>query len=108
MRASNGSQKLPASGPKREALRQKGQFWTPDWVAQAMVAYCVAGGGDSIFDPAVGAGAFFRAAETLETGPKTRKAARLSSLFRAWFPSVVNGGADGTRTRDLRRDRPAF
>jgi hypothetical protein len=24
------------------------------------------------------------------------------------FYKVVNGGADGTRTRDLRRDRPAF
>jgi hypothetical protein len=23
-------------------------------------------------------------------------------------PLLINGGADGTRTRDLRRDRPAF
>lgn len=66
----NKHQKLPASGPEREALRQKGQFWTPDWVAEAMVAYCVANGSSSIFDPAVGAGAFFRAAKTIqrETG----------------------------------------
>jgi adenine-specific DNA-methyltransferase len=58
-------QKLPSSGPAREALREKGQFWTPPWVAEAMVAYCVAGGGDSVFDPAVGAGAFFHAAKAL-------------------------------------------
>ncbi len=32
-------QRLPATGPQREALRQKGQFWTLDWVAQAMVSY---------------------------------------------------------------------
>lgn len=59
-------QKLPASGPEREALRSKGQFWTPAWVAEAMVAYAVSGGGDSVFDPAVGAGAFFRAAKKIE------------------------------------------
>jgi adenine-specific DNA-methyltransferase len=58
-------QKLPTSGPAREALREKGQFWTPNWVAEAMVAYCVADGEGSIFDPAVGAGAFFHAAEAL-------------------------------------------
>src|SRR5207248_5110534 len=60
-------QKLPAAGPEREALRQKGQFWTPDWVAEAMVGYAVAGGSDHVFDPAVGAGAFFRAAKTIAT-----------------------------------------
>lgn len=55
--------KLPASGAAREALRQKGQFWTPDWVAEAMVAYVLGDKGGSLFDPAVGAGAFFRAAK---------------------------------------------
>lgn len=66
----DSSQKLPSAGPAREALRQKGQFWTPDWVAEAMVAYAVRGGSDHVFDPAVGAGAFFRAAKTVakETG----------------------------------------
>src|SRR5215208_3035424 len=59
-------QKLPASGPKREALREKGQFWTPDWITDAMVSYIISGGGDSIFDAAVGAGAFFRAAKRIE------------------------------------------
>lgn len=59
-------QRLPASGPEREALRSKGQFWTPDWVAEAMVAYTILGESDTIFDPAVGAGAFFRAAKKIE------------------------------------------
>jgi hypothetical protein len=58
-------QRLPSAGPEREALRRKGQFWTPDWVAEAMVAYAVGGGSRHVFDPAVGAGAFFRAAKML-------------------------------------------
>jgi len=57
--------KLPGTGPEREALREKGQFWTPDWVAEAMVGYVVASGSNHIFDPAVGAGVFFRAAKTI-------------------------------------------
>lgn len=55
-------QKLPTAGPAREALREKGQFWTPDWVAEAMVAYAIGETSDHLFDPAVGAGAFFAAA----------------------------------------------
>jgi adenine-specific DNA-methyltransferase len=58
-------QKLPGSGPQREALREKGQFWTPAWVAEAMVGYVMRGDTNHIFDPAVGAGAFFRAAKVL-------------------------------------------
>jgi hypothetical protein len=57
-------QKLPSAGVEREALRVKGQFWTPDWIAQAMVAYAISGGSKQIFDPAVGAGAFFKAAKS--------------------------------------------
>src|SRR5574341_2150 len=58
-------QKLPASGPERESLREKGQFWTPAWVAEAMVGYVIPHADGMIFDPAVGAGAFFRAAKEL-------------------------------------------
>jgi adenine-specific DNA-methyltransferase len=58
-------QRLPATGPAREALREKGQFWTPDWVAQAMVGYVLQGEADHLFDPAVGAGAFFKAAKAV-------------------------------------------
>lgn len=56
-------QDLPTTGPEREALRNKGQFWTPPWVADAMVQYALGGNSTSLFDPAVGAGAFFLAAK---------------------------------------------
>ena len=56
---------LPAGGEARELLRVKGQFWTPDWVAEAMVEYVLAEPCSMLFDPAVGAGAFFRAAKTV-------------------------------------------
>lgn len=57
--------KVPTDWHAREALREKGQFWTPDWIAEAMVEYVLAAGGKHLFDPAVGAGAFFRAAKTI-------------------------------------------
>lgn len=57
--------KLPASGEAREILRQTGQFWTPDWVAEAMVEYVLVEQNNLLFDPAVGAGAFFRAGKTV-------------------------------------------
>jgi len=53
-------QKLPNDWNEREILRDKGQFWTPKWVAEAMVAY-VAEDTDLVFDPATGRGAFFEA-----------------------------------------------
>jgi len=53
-------QKLPTEWSKREILRDKGQFWTPSWVAEAMVAY-VSEDTDLIFDPATGRGAFYEA-----------------------------------------------
>jgi len=65
---SQPAQDLPASGPAREALRRKGQFWTPPWVARAMTEYVLGGGASGVFDPAVGAGAFLLAAR--ETGAR--------------------------------------
>ncbi len=53
-------QKLPVQWNEREKLRDKGQFWTPGWVADAMVAY-VSHGADVVFDPGVGKGAFYAA-----------------------------------------------
>lgn len=53
-------QKLPTEWNEREVLRDKGQFWTPSWVADAMVAY-VSENTDLIFDPATGRGAFYEA-----------------------------------------------
>jgi len=61
------SQEIPTQGPKREELREKGQFWTPEWVADAMVAYVLRDGADTLFDPAVGAGVFLRAASRIAT-----------------------------------------
>jgi hypothetical protein len=55
--------KLPRSGHKREALRKKGQFWTPDWTADIMVAYVLQGKPARLLDPALGEGAFFRSAK---------------------------------------------
>lgn len=53
-------QKLPTEWKEREILRAKGQFWTPNWVAEAMVGY-VTDNTDLVFDPATGRGAFYEA-----------------------------------------------
>ncbi len=95
MRKRVSGQVIPASGPARESLREKGQFWTPEWIARAMVSYVIGSGEDHIFDPAVGAGAFFQASKALsrETGrplsfsgneidPKALEDAELSGLTR--------------------------
>ena len=65
LRALTARQTIPHSGPEREALREKGQFWTPDWVAEAMVGYATQDDPGHLFDPAVGAGVFFRAAKSI-------------------------------------------
>lgn len=55
-------QKLPASGDEREALRVKGQFWTPPWLAKVMAGWVIQDRPEVLFDPAVGPGTFFAAA----------------------------------------------
>lgn len=57
-------QELPTKHKEREKLREKGQFWTPSWVAEAMVAY-VAENTELVFDPATGKGAFFKALKNM-------------------------------------------
>ncbi|MEW6616106.1 MAG: N-6 DNA methylase [Thermodesulfobacteriota bacterium] len=59
-------QKIPVAWDEREKLRDKGQFWTPHWVAEAMVSY-VAESTELIFDPATGRGAFFDALKRLHS-----------------------------------------
>lgn len=49
----------------RKERQSKGQFWTPQWVARAMVRYPLSAGIASLFDPALGAGAFFRASQAV-------------------------------------------
>ena len=88
---------LPRSGPARERLRETGQFWTPDWVADAMVGWAAADA-DHVFDPAVGAGAVFRAAK--------RRAARRGSgialLGSELDPAALRSGLDhGLTSPDL-------
>jgi adenine-specific DNA-methyltransferase len=58
-------QVLPSSGPAREALRVKGQFWTPPWLAKAMAAWVTGRQPSLLFDPAVGPGTFFSAAKEM-------------------------------------------
>lgn len=48
----------------RERLRNKGQFWTPAWVARPMVRFAL-NAGDSIYDAGVGAAAFGKALHDL-------------------------------------------
>ncbi len=55
-------QVLPSTGPQREALREKGQFWTPPWLAKVMAYWVTEKRPVTIFDPAVGPGTFFSAA----------------------------------------------
>jgi methylase of polypeptide subunit release factors len=55
-------QKLPAGGDEREALRVKGQFWTPPWLAKVMARWVTQDNPEILFDPAVGPGTFFAAA----------------------------------------------
>lgn len=57
--------KIQSAWEARELLRERGQFWTPRWIAEPMVEYALAERGGLLFDPAVGAGAFFHAAKVI-------------------------------------------
>lgn len=59
------TQKLPGAGPEREALRIKGQFWTPSWLAKVMAGWVIQSESRVLFDPAVGPGTFFTAAREI-------------------------------------------
>ncbi|MFN3409809.1 MAG: Eco57I restriction-modification methylase domain-containing protein [Limisphaerales bacterium] len=58
-------QNLPGTGPQREALREKGQFWTPLWLAKPMAGWVTELNPKTLFDPAVGPGTFFAAARAV-------------------------------------------
>jgi len=98
MTTNRKQQRLPPGGPAREALRQKGQFWTPAWVAGAMAAYVLRGGRDAVFDPAVGAGALLGAAKTV-----AREIGRRISLSGTELDAETLGGAvnEGLSPEDL-------
>lgn len=58
-------QNLPGTGPQREALREKGQFWTPFWLAKVMAGWVTETNPGTLFDPAVGPGTFFASARAV-------------------------------------------
>ena len=58
-------QSLPTNWIGREALREKGQFWTPHWLAKIMAAWVTETQPATLFDPAVGPGTFFSAARAV-------------------------------------------
>lgn len=91
-------QKLPSDWAAREALREKGQFWTPQWVAEAMIAYCLADGAESVFDPAVGAGGFLIAAKEM-----AQRKHRQMNLFGAELDrdALRQAESNGLSARDL-------
>lgn len=60
-----GFQKLPSAGEAREILRDKGQFWTPPWLAKVMASWVAENNPATIFDPAVGPGTFLSAARQM-------------------------------------------
>ncbi len=60
-----GFQALPATGGEREALRKRGQFWTPLWLAEVMATWVTELTPPVLFDPAVGPGTFFAAARAV-------------------------------------------
>jgi len=62
-------QKIPNNFKDREELRNKGQFWTPPWVAKAMVEYVV-NNSNLLFDPATGKGVFLEALREIESSGK--------------------------------------
>jgi hypothetical protein len=76
----------------REALRERGQFWTPAWVAEAMVEYAVAGGDSCIFDPAVGAAAFFQAAKKIARETNRRIELRGTEIDNAVLAEAARTG----------------
>jgi adenine-specific DNA-methyltransferase len=104
-------QKLPPSGEAREALRKKGQFWTPAWIAEAMAAYVLAEGSDHVFDPAVGEGAFLRAAkqESLRLGRPLRLMGTeidLEILRQTRTDTLTEEDLAGIEARDFLFDPP--
>lgn len=105
-------QVLPRSGPEREKLRKKGQFWTPDWVADAMVAYVLRGRPDEVFDPAVGEGAFFHAVKRVSKELKIQVELRGSEIDPSTLEAGKKNGLSesdllGVESRDFVADPPA-
>jgi adenine-specific DNA-methyltransferase len=105
-------QRIPSSWLERESLRVKGQFWTPDWVADAMAAYVLASGADHLLDPAVGAGALFIAAKRIAAQSRRTVALHGNEIdAQAIMQARQNGLSDddlaNLEMRDFVLDPPA-
>lgn len=87
----------------RERLRDKGQFWTPSWVAQAMVAYA-AQGALGVYDPGVGRGAFARAAEAVAQVTQRAVAFAGSEIDREVLASQKQEDPTATWLTHVRRE----
>ncbi len=77
-------QNLPNNWEERELLREKGQFWTPTWVADAMLAYVLKSKPKMILDPAIGEGAFY------EAYLKQKNGESISFVGRDIDPEILN------------------
>ncbi len=88
--------RLPSSWEARELLREKGQFWTPDWIAEPMTEYVLADRGGLLFDPAVGTGAFFRAAKVIAS----EKGLDVSFAGMEIDPSILSQSLEYGLTQD--------
>lgn len=90
------TQLIPNSGAEREALREKGQFWTPSWVAEAMVAYVVREGTEYIFDPAVGEGSFARALNIVANEKNLQVGFRGREIYESALDQAYESGLSKT------------
>lgn len=99
----NQHQRLPSHGPQREALREKGQFWTPGWVAAAMVRYVQPNITGHLFDPATGACAFFTECKKVIPGEVTFYGCDvdLASLHAAKAAGLGDSDLAGIEKRDF-------
>lgn len=86
--------RILATRQARERLRAKGQFWTPDWIAEPMIEYVLAGNGGIVFDPAVGAGAFFRAAKVIASENAMRVSLAGMEIDPAALAQALNSGLE--------------
>ncbi len=91
-----------SKGSTRRLLQEKGQFWTTSWVAEAMAAYVLDAQPDAVFDPAVGAGAFFTACRRLGyTGSFAGYENDLSVLAQAREAGLDNNDLGNVQVQDF-------
>lgn len=91
-----GFQKIPSTGEARESLRNKGQFWTPPWLAKVMASWVTENNPATVFDPAVGPGTFLSAARQMGF------AGRLSG-FELHKTTLAEGQKLGLTQNDFRQ-----